>query len=85
MTSMMTPKEKAIERVNKYKNASFNCKDCDMPYCDIRCTQLNISESKQCALIEVDEIIDAIDWHKYEVPNEQYTYWFRVKAEIQKL
>lgn len=54
----MTPKEKAIERVNKYKNAPFNCKDCDMPYCDIRCTQLNISEAKQCALIEVDEILE---------------------------
>jgi hypothetical protein len=55
---MMTPKEKAIERVNKYKNAPFNCKDCDMPYCDIPCTQLNISEAKQCALIEVDEILE---------------------------
>lgn len=54
----MTPKEKAKELVDKYLNAPFNCKDCDMPYCDIRCTQLMKSEAKQCALIAVDEILN---------------------------
>jgi len=31
----MTPKEKAKELVDKYLNADFNCKDCDMPVCDM--------------------------------------------------
>ena len=53
----MTPKEKAKELVDKYLNASFNCKDCDMPYCDMKCTILNIREAKQCALIVVDEMM----------------------------
>ena len=43
------------------------------------------SSAKQCALIAVDEIIDAIDWHEYEVPNDQLNFWFKVKQEIEKL
>ena len=37
----------------------------------------------ECALIAVDEIIDAIDWHEYEVPNDQLKFWFEVKREIE--
>ena len=43
------------------------------------------TEAKECALIVVDEIIDAVDWHKYEVPNDQLKFWFEVKQEIEKL
>jgi hypothetical protein len=73
----MTPKEKAKELVNKYLNAPFNCKDCDMPYCDVRCTQLMESEAQECALIAVDEILKLDDiWHYY---------WQQVKEQIQEL
>lgn len=73
----MTPKEKAKELVNKYLNAPFNCKDCDMPYCDVRCTQLMESEAQECALITVYEIMKLDDiWHYY---------WQKVKEEIQEL
>jgi vacuolar-type H+-ATPase subunit H len=41
--------------------------------------------SKQCAFIAVDEIMDAIDWHEFEVPNEQLKFWNKVKIEIKKL
>ena len=41
--------------------------------------------SKQCALIAVDEIIDAVDWHEFEVPNDVLHYYFEVKQEIEKL
>ena len=71
----MTPQEKAIELVYKYKDAPFNCLGCDMPYCDAPCTMLNIDESKQCALIAVEELIEATD----------YYYWTEVKKEIEKL
>lgn len=74
----MTAKEKAKELVEKYREYAEPIM-CDGGF-------MSRGEGcKRCALIAVDEIIDAIDWHKFEVPNEQYTYWFRVKAEIQKL
>jgi hypothetical protein len=75
----MTPKEKAKELVDKYINASFNCKDCNMPFCDIKCTQLNLHEAKQCALIAVDELIKAT------TPLASTYFWQKVKNEIEKL
>jgi len=42
-------------------------------------------QAKQCALIAVDEILKAIDWHEFEVPNDQLNYWQQVKQEIEKL
>ncbi len=79
----MTPKQKAQKLVDEYLNASFNCKDCDMPFCDVPCTMLNLSEAKECALICVDEIIEIL-WHTCKNENE-YRYWLEVKEEIQKL
>jgi len=35
-----------------------------------------------CATIAVDEVIEAIDWHEFETPNEQIEYWQQVKAEL---
>lgn len=74
----MTPKEIAEELVNKYLNASFNCKGCEMLYCDISCTQLSKNDAKQCALITVDEISK----HCYEVMKP---FWQQVKDEILNL
>ena len=72
----MTPKEKAEELVNKFH---IEVLDRDGT------SAMNEFEAKQCALIAVDEIIDAIDWHEYEVPNMQLTFWFKVKQEITEL
>lgn len=70
----MTPKEKADEIVKKmYKVQSDSVSDITLYF------------SKKCALIAVDEIIDAIDWHEYEVPNNQLKFWFEVIKEIEKL
>ena len=76
----MTPKELAKELIDEYLNASFNCKECDMPYCDSPCTILNLYEAKQCALITVNKIIEIL-WHTYKNENE-YRYWQEVKQEI---
>lgn len=91
----MTPKEKAEELVYKYKDAPFNCTGCDMPYCDIPCTMLNIGEAKQCALIAVDEVIKVCPYYSKEGCEtieqlrandyEFVTYWEEVKQEIEKL
>jgi hypothetical protein len=82
----MTPKEKAQELVDKYLNASFNCKDCDMPYCDMKCTNLSIREAKQCALIAVDEVISNIEPSvSMDVISARIKYWEQVKQEIESL
>ena len=71
----MTPKEKAEELIRKITET---LQDADMyGWYDPAC--------KNCALIAVDEIIDAIDWHEYEVPNDQLKFWFEVKQEIEAL
>ena len=71
---MIPPKEKAEELVMLYSKKSNNLKQrTDWDY------------DKQCALIAVDEIIKAIDWHEFETPNKEIEYWNEVKNEMQKL
>lgn len=67
----MTPKEKASELTNK-----FYCKtdSIGLSFC------LNYSNAKQCALIAVDEILNA---HLFDLDEKQY--WQQVKTEIQSL
>lgn len=76
----MIPKEKAKELIDKYINASFNCTDCDTPYCDIKCTSLSIFEAKLCVLIAVNEILEVLS----KDLNPLVNYWFEVKREIKK-
>ena len=72
----MTPKEKAKELFNKYYSyLKSNLMD----------DKEAIEDAKQCALIAVDEIIEAIEWHEYETPNKEIRYWQEVKQEIEKL
>jgi hypothetical protein len=78
MKQTMKAKDKAKELVDKYLNASFNCKDCDMPFCESPCTMLDLREAKECALICADELIEYTDW-------QEVNYWQEVKQEIQKL
>ena len=67
----MTPKEKALELVQKYFKANHQ------PY--------GFKDAKQCALIAVEEIKEAIFWHPFESPNFELEYWQEVKQEIEKL
>ena len=68
----MTPKEKAEELYNKYAD-EFNFDDTYRSYRE---------QSKQCALIAVDEIINIIDAEDQFI---LYNYWQEVKQEIDKL
>lgn len=79
----MTPKEKAIELINKYKSAPFNCVDCEMLFCEIKCTMLSNEEAKECALIAVDELIKQQNSYNNGsfYPSK---YWQEVKNEIEK-
>lgn len=40
---------------------------------------------KDCAKVTINEICEAINWHEFEVPNEEIDYWNEVKEEINKL
>jgi hypothetical protein len=68
----MTPKDKAEELVNKMER----------PMDGVSIFRI---AAKKLALIAVDEIINAIDWHEFEVPNKEIVYWQKVKQEIEKL
>lgn len=62
----MTPKEKAGELVEKYANIHNNCN--------------NFAYDKACAIIAVDEILNA---HLFDLDEKQY--WQEVKEEITNL
>ena len=78
----MTPKEKAKELYCKYTDA-LNIRDLQ--------TTAN-PFAKQCALILIDEIIDALAEYDdrnntYELQNmdRDFNYWQQVKSELQSL
>jgi hypothetical protein len=73
----MKPKLKAENLVDSYRiilmNEDTECGD------EILCTVI----AKQCALIAVDEIIQAMD--NVMLPNPFKQYWNKVKQKIQAL
>ncbi len=81
----MTPKEKAIELVDKYRELVISA-----PYVDsedgscIAETWMLTRSAKQCVLIAVDEILhDMII--RLGLDKEDFEYWREVKQEIEKL
>ncbi len=70
----MTPREKADELVKRMYAVRSNS-----------ASDITLYFAKQSALVAVDEILDAIDWHEYEVPNNQLEHWLEVQKEIEKL
>lgn len=68
----MTPKEKALELVDKYNFL----KQIFIP---------SIHEQKQCALIAVDEILNIDNVKPYILHKEIIKYYTKVKEEINKL
>ena len=72
----MTTKEKAEELVFKYRLTDMNPQDfTDFDF------NLSVSNSKQCALICVDEILMS----QHNVWENTIEYWQDVKLEINKL
>ena len=77
----MTPKEKAKELFAKYVFLTIS----DM-------SDENFNQTKQCALIAVDEILESTKRNKYnpfdwnEITGVRYDkFWTEVKEEIEKL
>jgi hypothetical protein len=65
----MTPKEKARELVKKY----------------LYLYNTNINESKQCALIAVDEVLNIDNIKPYILHKEIIEFYQEVKKEIEKI
>jgi len=76
----MTPKEKALELVEKYH------KEYDLLFWDLSWIQ-----AKQCALIAVDEILKILPTNEYledvgkYIENRERVYYKEVKQEIENL
>lgn len=79
----MTPKEKAKELVDKY---SDNIVVKFQEYAGAHYSELELSdtETKQCALICVNEILEGYNLLEY-YPEDLRDYWEEVKQEIGKL
>jgi hypothetical protein len=80
----MTPKDKAKELVYKYENlvTTWDCYwDTEIP------VENRLPEMKQCALITVDDILDAICFNMCDEDewNKENEFWKEVKEEIEKL
>jgi hypothetical protein len=73
----MTPKEKSKELVGKMK---YHYDEQVNPYF-VAFTDDDLA--KRCALIAVDEVIEAMD--NVMLPNPFKQYWNKVKQEIEKL
>jgi hypothetical protein len=69
----MTPKQKAEQIV---ESMSYSCRECDYE-----------AKAKQCALIAVDELLEATKKYDYTLgPNPSYNdYWLKVKYQIENL
>lgn len=73
----MTTKEKALELFYKFsKKVSREF---------VSDSFISATIAKQCALIAVNEILKAIEWHDFETPNFEIEFWQEVKSEIEKL
>ena len=64
----MTPQEKAVELVNKY----------------LQVYDGRVPLAKKCALIAVDEILEALELNTWQ-NQKQIEYYQEVKQEIEKL
>ncbi len=74
---MIEPKEKAKELVEKFKEFTYDWSKVDGFIYDNE-------EAKKCALIAVNEIIEALEHHSWQ--NRHWLgYYDEVKQEIEKL
>ena len=77
----MTPKEKAKELIKKYRDISISFVDSIEGTCDM---YINNEDAKECALIAVDEILDATIYY-FDDSDYFVEYWRQVKFEINEL
>ena len=76
----MTPKEKALELVDKFWKSCYDKHDI---------AKLVKADAKQCALIAVDEIINGYEFDSLDIEHKRImdniNFWDEVKQEIERL
>jgi hypothetical protein len=78
MRQDQTPKEKAKELLSNYMKATNETSDFRMELYH------HIQTAKQCAIIAVDEIINAIKYTDAKKDLGYVGFWSQVKQEIEK-
>jgi hypothetical protein len=79
----MTPKEKAEELVDGFKNIDIEYNDSIEGNCFMTMTK---SDAKQCALIAVNEMLTWFKAHSYSTKNyDAFVFYNEVKQEIETL
>jgi len=83
----MTPQNKAKELVGKFKSNVYKKAFANTDFMYDRYYGLDDDMSKQCALVAVDELLEATKRYDYTLgPNPSYNdYWLKVKYQIEKL
>jgi hypothetical protein len=76
----MTPKEKAIELVDRFEH-QYDLTTSET----IGIKGIDYETAKQCALIAVGEILNNIDFTSMLNGTDDYNYWLQVKQEIDEL
>ena len=76
----MTAKEKANELLDKFL---IEVRGADMYNYNLE--DMNVFIAKGIALICINEIIDAIDWHEFETPNKEINFWLDVRKELNQM
>lgn len=69
---MKTPKEEAEALVEKMRKSLYESNGYS-------------SGSINCAIIAVEAILDAIDWHDFETPNKQIDHWQQVLNHLKQM
>lgn len=78
----MTPKEKAIELVDKFTKVQA-CRE--LEWDNLVSCDMEDEDAKQCALICVKELIENDQLWYDDAGVENQSEWIKVKAEIEKL
>jgi hypothetical protein len=58
----------------KEKFNIISCNDCDMPYCDIKCTTLSFMELDKLEQIAEDFAIDFLHWYLNNDDVKKFSY-----------
>lgn len=74
MSKIITPQEKAVELVKKYKDIDVEIGGQYDGYVNMK-----IHDAKECALIACNEVLG------YMGADRGYEFWTQVKSEIEKL
>jgi hypothetical protein len=80
----MTPKEKGIELLKKYKSIDIEISSEYKGYGDgADYLLMDNEDAKKCALIAVDEILDVLNGEDFS--RNAILFWSSVKQEIEKI